>query len=135
MKLQKSIAAAPFVAVMILTACVLAACSATGKQTAKEGAFTYEHDPRENPNAMKDIIENPDAIYGFSPSPESDRLKEYADAIDWTNPEQVAEAKAQREEYHASMSELYQMIEDMLADGAGEGAGYQSRNGCMSGAL
>lgn len=57
------------------------------------------------------------------------------DAIDWTNPEQVAEAKAQREEYHASMSELYQMIEDMLGDGAGEGAGYQSRNGCMSGAL
>ena len=117
MKLQKSIAAAPFVAVMILTACVLAACSATDKQTAKEGAFTYEHDPRENPNAMKDIIENPDAIYGFSPSPESDRLKEYADAIDWTNPEQVAEAKAQREEYHASMSELYQMIEDMLGEG------------------
>lgn len=117
MKLQKSIAVAPFVAVMILTACVLAACSATGKQTATEGAFAYEHDPRENPNAMKDIIENPDAIYGFSPSPESDRLKEYVDAIDWTNPEQVAEAKAQREEYHASMSELYQMIEDMLGEG------------------
>ena len=117
MKLQKSIAAAPFVAVMILTACVLAACSATGKQTATEGAFAYEHDSRENPNAMKDIIENPDAVYGFSPSPESDRLKEYVDAIDWTNPEQVAEAKAQREEYHASMSELYQMIEDMLGEG------------------
>lgn len=117
MKLQKSIAVAPFVAVMILTACVLAACSATGKQTATEGAFAYEHDPRENPNAMKDIIENPDAIYGFSPSPESDRLKEYVDAIDWSNPEQVAEAKAQREEYHASMSELYQMIEDMLGEG------------------
>lgn len=117
MKLQKSIAAAPFVAVMILTACMLAACSATDKQTAKEGAFTYEHDPRENPNAMKDIIENPDAVYGFSPSPKSDRLKEYVDAIDWTNPEQVAEAKAQREEYHASMSELYQMIEDMLGEG------------------
>ena len=117
MKLQKSIAAAPFVAVMILTACVLAAYSATDKQTATEGAFAYEHDPRENPNAMKDIIENPDAVYGFSPSPESERLKEYVDAIDWSNPEQVAEAKAQREEYHASMSELYQMIEDMLGEG------------------
>lgn len=117
MKLQKRIAATPFIAVMILTACMLAACSATDKQTATEGAFTYEHDPRENPNAMKDIIENPDAVYGFSPSPESDRLKEYVNAIDWTNPEQVAEAKAQREEYHASMSELYQMIEDMLGEG------------------
>lgn len=59
---------------------MLAACSATDKQTATEGVFTYEHDPRENPNAMKDIIENPDAVYGFSPSPESDRLKEYVDA-------------------------------------------------------
>lgn len=93
MKLQKSMAVAPFVAVLILTACVLAACSATDKQTATEGVFTYEHDPRENPNAMKDIIENPDAVYGFSPSPESDRLKEYVDAIDWTNPEQVSSAE------------------------------------------
>lgn len=93
MKLQKSMAVAPFVAVLILTACVLAAYSATDKQTATEGVFTYEHDPRENPNAMKDIIENPDAVYGFSPSPESDRLKEYVDAIDWTNPDRVSSAE------------------------------------------
>lgn len=93
MKLQKSIAVAPFVAVLILTACVLAACSATDKQTATEGVFTYEHDSRENPNAMKDIIENPDAVYGFSPSPESDRLKEYVDAIDWTNPDRMSSAE------------------------------------------
>lgn len=40
MKLQKSIAVAPFVAVMILTACVLASCSATGKQTATERLYS-----------------------------------------------------------------------------------------------
>ena len=76
--------------------------------------FTYEHDPRENPEAMKDIVVNPDAVYGFSPSPESTRLKEFVDAIDWTDPDQVAEARAQRQVYHDSMSELYRMIEDML---------------------
>ena len=79
--------------------------------------FSYEHDPRDNPNAMKDIIVNPEAVYGFSPSPDSTRLKDYVDAIDWTNPEEVAEARAQRQAYHDSLSELYRMIEDMLHEG------------------
>ena len=79
--------------------------------------FTYEHDPRDNPNAMKDIVVNPDAVYGFSPSPDSTRLGEYADALDWTDPDQVAEARVQRQAYHDSMSELYRMIEDMLLEG------------------
>ena len=79
--------------------------------------FTYEHDPRENPEAMKDIVVNPDAVYGVSPSPESTRLKDFVDAIDWTDPDQVAEARAQRQVYHDSMSELYRMIEDMLTQG------------------
>lgn len=79
--------------------------------------FKYVHDPRDNPEAMKDIVVNPDAVYGFSPSPESTRLKDYVDAIDWTDPEQVADARAQRQAYHDSMSELYRMIEDMLHEG------------------
>ena len=79
--------------------------------------FAYEHDPRDDPKAMKDIVVNPDAIYGFSPSPDSPRLKDYASIIDWTDPEQVGEARAQREAYHESMSELYRMIEDMLHQG------------------
>ena len=33
-------------------------------------SFKYEHDPRDNAEAMKDIIDNSDAVYGFSPSPE-----------------------------------------------------------------
>ena len=39
-------------------------------------SFAYEHDPRDNPEAMKDIIYNPAAVYGFSPSPDSTRLKD-----------------------------------------------------------
>ena len=79
--------------------------------------FAYENDPRDNPRAMEDIVENPDAVYGFSPDPDSTRLGAYADAIDWSDPEQVADARAQREEYHESMSELYGMIETMLGEG------------------
>ena len=83
----------------------------------KTTGFKYVHDPRDNPKAMKDIVYNPDAVYGFSPSPDSIRLREYVDAIDWTNPEQVAEARAQRQAYLDSMSELYRMIENMLGEG------------------
>ena len=36
-------------------------------------AFAYENDPQNNPKAMKDIVVNPDAVFGFSPSPESVR--------------------------------------------------------------
>ena len=79
-------------------------------------AFAYENDPAEDPAAMKDIVEDPDAVFGFSPSPESLRLKDYADAIDWTDPEQVAQAREARRAYHESMSELYGIITDMLGE-------------------
>ena len=45
----------------------------------QQDLFSYEHDPRENPEAMKDIVENADAVYGFSPNPESTRLGVYAE--------------------------------------------------------
>ena len=83
-------------------------------QQDEEKSFPYVHDPRDNADAMKDIVYLPEAVYCFAPSPDSARLKVYADAIDWTDPEQVAEARAVREEYHESLSELYQMITDML---------------------
>ena len=77
--------------------------------------FVYENDPRGNPEAMRDIVENPDAVYGFSPSrAEESTLKEFADAIDWTNPEEVASARAQRQAYHDSMKELYEIILTMV---------------------
>ena len=68
---------------------------------AKAGGFTYIHDPRDNPKAMEDIVENPDAIYGFSPSPDSKRLKSYSQ-FDWTDPKYVADAQKSRRNYHKS---------------------------------
>ncbi|MBQ6551094.1 MAG: hypothetical protein IJL78_06785 [Lachnospiraceae bacterium] len=81
-----------------------------GTASEENAPFTYEHDPRENPTAMRDIVVNPDAVYGFSPSPAEDStLKDYADAIDWSDPEQVAEAREQRQQYHESLEELYEL--------------------------
>jgi hypothetical protein len=39
--------------------------------------------------------ETPDAIYGFSPNPESERLGSFLE-YDWTDPEWVAESKKNR---------------------------------------
>ncbi|MBQ3279059.1 MAG: hypothetical protein IJG94_07835 [Clostridia bacterium] len=79
--------------------------------------FHYEHDPRENPTAMRDIVVNPQAIYGFSPSTaEGSTLKDYANTIDWTNAEQVADARKLREAYHESMEELYSLTMAMMKE-------------------
>jgi hypothetical protein len=84
---------------------------------ARTDSFHYQHNPMENPNAAKDIVVNPEAVYGYSPSPDSVRLKQYVDAIDWTDADAVAAGRKEREEYHESMSALYRMIEDMLGKG------------------
>ena len=82
-----------------------AAEAATGEQAAADSAsaavtgFHYEHDPMENPKAAQDIVVNPDAIYGYSPNPDSKRLGQYASA-DWTDPAVVAKGREEREEYH-----------------------------------
>ena len=75
--------------------------------------FRYSNDPKYNPSAMKDVVENPNAVFGFSPNPDSTRLGLYADAIDWSDPVQVASARAERAAYFESMAELYTMIETM----------------------
>ena len=78
--------------------------------------FQYEHDPMENPKAAKDIIVDENAVYGYSPNPESTRLGEYA-SYDWSDPEFVAKAQAERLEYHTKNAQLYQMINTMSAEG------------------
>ena len=50
----------------------------------EDTGFHYEHDPALNPSAMKDIIADPAAVYGFRPDPDSARLGVYADD-DWTD--------------------------------------------------
>ncbi|MBP3728543.1 MAG: LysM peptidoglycan-binding domain-containing protein [Pseudobutyrivibrio sp.] len=76
----------------------------------------YVHNPMDNPKAAKDIVVNDNAVYGFSPSPESERLKEYA-SYDWTDKATVDAMRAQREEYHASIQELYQIMISMKQAG------------------
>lgn len=41
--------------------------SLASKGTGDTG-FVYKNNPMDNPKAVKDILENPDAVYGFSPS-------------------------------------------------------------------
>ena len=96
---------------------LLAAMLLSAAGMAETTNFTYENDPRNNPVAMRDIVVNPDAVYGFSPSgAEESTLKEYVDAIDWTNWDQVEKARAQRQEYHDSLQELYEMIMTMVEE-------------------
>ncbi len=90
--------------------------SATG-QGSLSGRFMYIHDPRENAAAMADIIENPEAVYGFSPDPASPRLGSYSD-YDWTDPAFVAEAQKERRAYHESMDSMTDILYRMRAEGA-----------------
>lgn len=62
---------------LILTLCLLfSACkggsgepsNVESKQEQEQEVFRYEHDPRDNPSAMADIVEDETAIYGFRPS-------------------------------------------------------------------
>ena len=64
--------------------------------------FRYKNNPMDNPKAARDIIENPDAVYGYSPK-RGGRLDEYVDAIDWTNERQVELARQKRMEYHEKL--------------------------------
>ena len=82
-----------------------------------DNGFSYVHDPRENPDAMADIIENPDAVYGFSPDPASKRLGSYAE-YDWTDPAFVAKAQEERRAYHESMDSMTDILEQMREKGA-----------------
>lgn len=83
----------------------------------QEHAFSYVHDPRENPFAMEDIVVNPQAVYGFSPNPESRRLGNYA-KFDWTDPEFVASARETRQAYQKTMESLTDILYKMRDEGA-----------------
>lgn len=76
----------------------------------------YVHDPMENPKAAADIIVDPDAVYGYAPNPDSVRLGAFA-KYDWSDEAFVAQMKQEREAYHESIHELYQMKVDMEAQG------------------
>lgn len=102
---------------VLIFVCVLIAVIAAGQTVfAAEGFSGYVHDPMENPDAAKDILVDPNAVYGYSPDPDSAGLGAYA-KYDWSDATFVAEMRKEREDYHASLKELYQMIQDMTAEG------------------
>jgi hypothetical protein len=84
-----------------------------------ETKFTYKNNPMDNPKAVKDIMENPEAVYGYSPKPESNLSKFN---VDWTNAEQVADAQAQRIKYHEGLkiekAKINQDVENLLKEGS-----------------
>ena len=66
---------------------------------------------------MEDIVENADAVYGFSPDPNSNRLGSYAE-YDWTDPALVAKAQEERRAYHESMDSMTDILYRMRDEGA-----------------
>ena len=77
--------------------------------------FRYQHDPRLNNKAMEDIIIDPDAVYGFSPST-TGSLAAYAE-YDWTDAEAVETYRQNRIEYLQSYSKMYDILDEMTAEG------------------
>ena len=100
--------------VLSIMALPVSAADRTGSAGA---AFRYEHDPRLNAKAMADIIVDPTAVYGFSPSPEGS-LSSYA-SFDWSDPELVngENGRLARIAYHESINEMYAMMNAMRIDG------------------
>ncbi len=94
-------------ALVLIMSVVLFACS--------EKKFKYEHDPRDNPSAMADIVEDENAIYGFRPS-ETGSLSMYA-SYDWSDPEVVEKGRQERIEYHNSLQAMYDILNEMHAHG------------------
>jgi len=88
------------------------------KAEAKTFKCIYAHDPRFNEVAMADIVVNPDAVYGFSPNPDSDRLGVFAD-YDWSDEEVVKKAQLERIVYHTEMQSMYELWNDMEKQGKG----------------
>ena len=88
-----------------------------GQAEPASAGFAYLHDPRENPAAMEDIVENADAVYGFSPDPNSKRLGFYAE-YDWSDPVLVAKAQEERRAYHESMDSMTDILYRMRDEGA-----------------
>jgi hypothetical protein len=118
MNLTKKVAVILMMILIMLTGCAHKDVEPEPKQEpVEDDVFHYVHDPRDNPEAMKDIIEDPDAVYGFSPDPNSTRLSSFVD-YDWHDPEFVAQAKKERIKYHEDMDSMTDILYKMRDDGA-----------------
>ena len=102
---------------LLFSGAAVAEAPAAAETAADSAPFTYVHDPRLNPAAMADIVENPAAVYGFSPSPDSTRLGSYAE-YDWTDPVLVAEAQKERRAYLESLDSMTEILSWMAQQGS-----------------
>ena len=100
-----------FLALLLLLAMLLS----SGVTVFAASGFQYRHDPRENAAAMRDIVADESAVYGFRPT-ETGSLSLYADA-DWTDPAVVAQGRADRIAYHESVESMYVMLQEMREQG------------------
>ena len=82
----------------------------------KYTGFSYIHDPMDDPRAAKDIAADENAIYGYSPDPNSVRLGEYA-SYDWSDPSVVWKARQDRIKYLEQDSKLYELLAECRAEG------------------
>ena len=91
------------------------AVPANAEPEAGSGTFAYVHDPSDNPEAMKDIVRDETAVYGFRPS-ETGSLKQYASA-DWSDPETVEKGRQDRIAYHNSIEAMYSLLGQLRGEG------------------
>ena len=68
--------------------------------TKKAGNSIEKINPLRDPKIAKDVIEDPNAVYGYKPKPGSS-LDQFD--IDWSNVDEVAKARAARLEYLKAM--------------------------------
>ena len=114
---RKSYLLRSIVILLVLTLAVCLVCTACANKTNEEKpqGFHYQHDPRSNPHAMADIVEDDTAIYGFRPST-TGSLAMYAD-MDWSNATVVEQGRQERIAYHKSLEAMYVLLDEMTAQG------------------
>ncbi|SFK98367.1 LysM domain-containing protein [Lachnospiraceae bacterium KH1T2] len=116
MKKRRLFAGIIMAAVLSSTAFVPSFAAEATAEVVSDSGFTYVHDPRVNSKAMKDIIVNPKAVYGYSPDPLSVRLGKFA-AYDWSDPAIVEKSKQERVAYHIKNDRLVDVVKAMNAEG------------------
>lgn len=78
--------------------------------------FKYEHNPSDNPKVLQDAIEDPNAVYGYSPNPKSNSIGGYANKIDWSDPIAFKGATERRINYHVNNDNISELIIKMKAE-------------------
>jgi hypothetical protein len=79
--------------------------------------FAYKNNPMDDPKAAKDIVENPNAVYGYSPNPQSEKIGKFAE-FDWANEDVVSRAREVRLQYHNNNESIYNLVQEMQHTGA-----------------